>query len=71
MIKNQTNDLLKVDIADSGWSSEFEVDDYGMSIKVFRPNGELGAFTRFQPHDVAAIQQFLAEQTTRWDQGEI
>lgn len=71
MLKNKTPEKLKVTLADSGWSSEFKVDEYGMSVRLIKPNGELGSFTRFQPHDVAAILEFLEEQVQRWDKDEI
>ena len=71
MLKNKSPEILKVTLGDSEWCSEFKVDDYGMSVRLIKPNGELGSFTRFQPHDVAEILKFLEESISRWDRDEI
>lgn len=71
MIKNRTSETLKVDLNDSGWATEFKVDEYGMSVRLLNRPGEMKTFIRFQPHDIMAIMEFLEDQTSRWDKEEI
>lgn len=70
MIKNKAEDMMKVELQD-GWSSGFEVTDYGLEFRVFDEKGFERAFIRYPPADAKAIQSFLEESTSRWDKDEI